>query len=379
MFSTFEGGFFGSHNPQTRFEKNRELADTLNLLKALKEKNKELKKAAANADVDNIAFPKHKVVSQVVSILDKEITAFNESPAFLQKKDELVDVRDLVDKLIETTLPILAANQSILFTPRDNRRKYANATIEFFTIGGIMTAVAFTTPLPWIAIPIAFVSSSVVSHYARKATGLDNIAPKSACILFDLISEFILIGRNVAESLGLSTKKYDEYIVEVIKICKEATENYLKQQEGNLKQENLETSEAGPIITSSSNELLYYSKPLQDFIRYLAKKPKFSDLIKDLDLPEEEEKALFKDYYDPTTGNIMNTPIRINGRLADLDATFRYPLDDKGRRTDPFNTSYIFYPQELKPDWQAAYEIEEKIRSLMVLKGENLPPIVRPG
>lgn len=377
MLSMFEGGFFGSHIPLTRFQKSRELAETLNLLKELNEKNNELgkavEKAAANQDVDNIVFPKHKVVSDVVSILDKEINEFNKSPAFSLKKDELVDISTLVDKLIASTLPLLTDHQAILFTPRDNNRKYVNAAIEFITIGGLVTVVAFT-PLPWIMVPVAFVGSSVASHYARNVTGLSNIAPKSACILFDLISKFIVIGKNVAESLGLNTQKYDEYTDQVLKICKEATENYLKQQQENSKQEHVDlSSDENSIVANPVNELLYYSRSLRDFISCLAVKPKFSDLIKDLHLPEQEEKALFSEYYDPTTGRIMNTPVRINGRLADLDATFRYPLDEKGRRTDPFNTNYIFYPMEIKPDWQAACDIEKKIHSLMTLKGEDIP------
>lgn len=357
MLSSVKGIFFGSHKPLSRFNDHTEFNQIFPLLEALDKKERQLEQEAKEKGAGSPDYLKYHVLVKIREKIKAVVDEFNRHPVHANRADETQDVLKLIDELITTLLPLLMAEKQILFTPRDNKRKIVNSLIDIVAVGGTVAAVAVTAPMPYIMVPAAFVGSSIMSHYGREVVGLSNVAPRTAWILVELLGHLILAGRNISASLGLPTGKYDLYIGQIIRICEEETQRYLNQAEESVTKDHQ--------VESHDNELLHvYSDALKDFVRRLETKPKPSQLIEGLALTEEEKKSL-ADYYDVITDELIDTPVRMNGKLFDLDTTLKFPVDDKGRRKDPLSNHYMFFPRELQPDWDVANAIQERVETII--------------
>lgn len=222
---------FGSARQLSRFEKCTEFSQVFPLLKELHNKNGELEIEARKYGASSIGYLKHKIILKVKNEINSKITQFNSYPSHLNQFDEMKDIMVLADDLTNIIMQTLTMDKDSLLIPRNNQRKMVNAALDLATVGGSVAVAMMSSPMPLIAVPAAFLSSSMVSQYTRSAIGISNIAPRSACILFEMVGHLVLMNKNISISLGLNPERYDQFIGQIIKLCEEVTHSEQTQEQ----------------------------------------------------------------------------------------------------------------------------------------------------
>lgn len=182
----------------TKIEKHPELKQILTSLQKLRDKEKELKKAADKNGAGSSDYRKHLVISQLVTELNAKIDQFNSAP----HSDSDDDAIELVKGLATTIKGIRTTYEPTLTVFRDNHRKVADDIVNYGTKGAAL-AVSTALSLPsLLTLGAIFYTAPCARDKIKRETGLDDVRTRSLIIMDEFYDILINIGHNLGLKIG---------------------------------------------------------------------------------------------------------------------------------------------------------------------------------
>jgi hypothetical protein len=210
---------FSAAEPQTRFNTCLALKPIFSSIKALRSKehrlgaeldnqpvtaNNEGATAPVNQRPSMIRFreseeelkqrltsEKHDILSNLLIEIDEAIAKFNHSSS-TSPEEEKEEVLHLVTSIKAAIRGALSDHDGHLEQHRDENRALVDNAVHYGTVGGAVVA-AIALPMTFVAGVGAFYGAEVVSTAVRYVTGISDLTPESAKILYKLNDRLDLV------------------------------------------------------------------------------------------------------------------------------------------------------------------------------------------
>lgn len=173
---------FSKTEIKTRFTETHELNKVNIQLKSLRERTKGMEGEAK--DVESIAYQKFSTLNNFLKEVDDLISQFNKEPKPTKKKEELLEIGELLIEINGLIAELSVGQMKDLLSFRDDSRKNTEKLVRYGTIG-LSVAAGFTFLGP-VGVVAGFFSGKVVSNWTNYYTGLLKSFPESMKILNNL-------------------------------------------------------------------------------------------------------------------------------------------------------------------------------------------------
>ncbi|HTM64678.1 MAG TPA: hypothetical protein VL360_09335 [Gammaproteobacteria bacterium] len=340
--------FGGSDRELTRFDATEEVKPIKKLLKELRGKETELRRAKSAKGAGSVDFEKHTVISRLLQELDHEIQGFNDQPEREVEEDRVNDLINLVGAMEGIVKRTIQRNEETLRKFRNSQHDIVVNTVDWGLFAGSMSALYMMPGGLIIKGTAYFFGFRDLQKYIMEQTGLTEDETRSMMILRVLQSTLH------KSYLNLRSMIHPEYVnIEVV-------------QEAPRRQRN----EDGDLQSG----LLFLMNPAtQHYIDSMYDKPRNTHIVEEMQLtPEEDERLL--EWICPISQSVMDVPVRVGENYFDLEWLLQLPIDREGQRSNPL-TRDKFYARDIQPGRDGYNKIQEIISAI---KAERQNPAPRP-
>lgn len=183
---------------KTRFTQCPEFKHISTLIEAIRIKKRQL---AKHDKKGSIGCKKHTIMSNILTEFDKLINEFNKDRSIDDSKEaQLMEMGSLLIKFVLVIAHLKREELDTLFEPRNNKRRYVNNLLHYGFMGSVaIGGTALGGPLLGLGM---FVCSGAASNAARKKAKINDITPKSAALLLDLLQDIIRVFKSIVDDLG---------------------------------------------------------------------------------------------------------------------------------------------------------------------------------